>query len=326
MAKQPFYHLRPNKNIDRSLFIQTLTGLSRHYPISNYHYIGFGSYLFDDFKLLHESLNISKMVSLEMDPLIYKRAKFNVPYNCIHIENTNSTDYLSELELEDKEHYIFWLDFVSPKDLGSQLSDYATLINLLRPLDIVRITLNASPAALGNCDDPDKQLERRLDKLKERVDSAYLPSSIQPSAVTTAEYPITLLRILKAVSLKLLEGRPPYSPNFMFPLFSSIYEDGQQMLTFTGIVLDDHAEEKYIIDSLSDYPHNTFKWDEPCKIEIPALTVREITELNKLLPNQDVRQQIINDFPFIFSEKEPEIVDSYISYYKLYPHYHQVNF
>ena len=325
MAKQPFYHLRPNKNIDRSLFIQTLTGLSRHCPISDYHYVGFGSYLFDDFKLLHESLNISKMVSLEMDPLIYKRAKFNVPYNCIHIENANSTDYLSELELENEDHYIFWLDFVTPGDLGSQLSDYATLINLLRPLDIVRITLNASPTTLGDYN-PDERLKCRLDKLKERVDNAYLPSSIQPNDVTTANYPLTLLRIIKAVSLKLLEDRPPYSPNFMFPLFSSIYKDGQQMLTFTGIVLDNHADEKCIIDSLSDYPHNTFRWDEPCKIEIPALTVREITELNKLLPNQNVRQQIMNDFPFIFSEKEPEIVDSYISYYKLYPHYHQVNF
>lgn len=130
----------------------------------------------------------------------------------------------------------------------------------------------------------------------------------------------------KAATMECLSENPPYSPNFMLPLFSSIYADGQQMVTFTGIVLDSHEKEAKIKEALKNYPHNTFSWDTPSKIEIPALSVREITELNKLLPNPDIRQQLIECFPFIFSEKDGQAVDSYISYYKYYPNYHQVSF
>jgi len=150
LAKQPFYHLRPNKSIDRSLFVQTLIGLSRELPISDYKYTGFGSYLFDDFKLLHDTLNISNMVSLEKDEVEFQRAVYNAPYGCISIQNTDSTQYISDLSIEDGEHNIFWLDFVAPSELGTQLSDYSTLLNLLNPEDIVRITLNAILIHLEN--------------------------------------------------------------------------------------------------------------------------------------------------------------------------------
>lgn len=326
VANQPFYHLRPNKSIDRSLFVQTLIGLSRKLSISDYHYTGFGSYFFDDFKLLHETFNISKMVSLEVDHAEFERAKFNRPYGCIEIKNTSSTEYLSELMLDDEDHHIFWLDFVKPSELGQQLADFATLLNLLNPYDIVRITLNANPDSLGKSQKADELQKIRLEELKKRVQDKYLPHSLSTDDVTKPKYPLTLLNILKAVSTEVLEDNPPYSPNFLLPLFSSVYADGQQMLTFTGIVLDSHEEEKSIYEMLTNYKHHTFCWDNPCKIEIPALTIREITELNKLLPNPEIQQQLIKEFPFIFSAKDKSTVDSYISYYKFYPHYHQVSF
>lgn len=326
MAKQPFYHLRPNKSIDRSLFLQTLIGLGRQFPIAEYRYTGFGSYLFDDFKLLHDTLNISKMISLEIDPTEFNRAEFNLPYGCINVKNVGSTEYLSDLLLEDNEHNIFWLDFVSPAELGTQLADYATLLNLLNPNDIVRISLNANPESLGKTDIPDQLQVKRLQTLKQRVPDAYVPTSLTPEDMTRSNYPLALLQILKSITTQSLDDRPPYSPNFMLPLFSTVYADGQQMLTFTGIVLDRHENEENIKKVLQGYPHNTFTWDTPSRIEIPALSVREINEINKLLPNQDIRQKLIDEFPFIFSAKDGQAVDSYISFYKYYPNYHQVSF
>lgn len=326
LAKQPFYHLRPNKSIDRSLFVQTLIGLSRELPISDYKYTGFGSYLFDDFKLLHDTLNISDMVSLEKDEIEFQRAVYNAPYGCISIQNTDSTQYISDLSIQDGEHNIFWLDFVAPSELGTQLSDYSTLLNLLNPEDIVRITLNANPDSLGKYNQPDQLQKLRLETLKERVPDRYIWSTISPNDVTTKNYPVTLLKILKAATLECLDEKPPYSPNFMLPLFSSVYADGQQMVTLTGIVLDSHEKEDRIRKALKNYRHNTFSWDTPARIEIPALSIREITELNKLLPNPEIRQQLIEKFPFIFSERDGQAVDSYIDYYKYYPNYHQVNF
>lgn len=138
MASQPFYHLRPNKSIDRNLFVQTLIGLTSVFPVADYWYTGFGSYMFDDFKILHERLNISKMISLEADPQVFSRAKFNLPYNCIDVKNMDSTAYLTRFMPNDTDHNIFWLDFVSPSGLGAQLADYTTLLERLNPGDIDR--------------------------------------------------------------------------------------------------------------------------------------------------------------------------------------------
>lgn len=326
MANQPFYHLRPNKSIDRNLFIQTLIGLSSFFPISEYQYTGFGSYLFDDFKLLHDTLNIQHMTSLEKEPTEFERAEFNLPYNCIEVKNIGSTEYLAELYIEDDAHNIFWLDYVSPNELGTQLADYATLLNILNAGDIVRITLNANPASLGKCDDPDALQSFRLHRLRERVPDIYFPATASPDEMTTQKYPVLLLKILKNITMQVLVDEPPYNPYFMMPLFSTVYADGQQMLTFTGIILNSHEKRDDIERALQNYPHNTFKWDTPCQIQIPPLSVREISEINKLLPSENARQQLIDKFPFIFSEKERQAVDSYISFYKYYPNYHQVSF
>lgn len=92
---QPFYHLRPNKYVDRCLFVNALERLNSQVKLQKHRYIGFGSYLFDDFKLLHDRLNIGTMISLESDSTIFKRAEFNAPYKCISVINQTSTDYIS---------------------------------------------------------------------------------------------------------------------------------------------------------------------------------------------------------------------------------------
>ena len=326
MSKQPFYNLRPNKSIDRSLFIQSLIGLSRVLPIPQYEYTGFGSYLFDDFKLIHDTLGVSKMVSLERDGVEYARACFNKPYNCIEIQNTSSSAYLSELDITDEKHGIFWLDYTSPSDLGAQLSDYATLLNKANANDIIRITLNANPDSLGRDPNPDTLQETRLKTLQKRVPSEYLFPDIKAEDVITKKYPLTLLKVLKAVTLESLTDDPPYSPGFFLPLFSCIYADGQQMLTFTGIVLDSHEKEQEIRQALSSQAHISFSWEDPCIIQIPHLTTREMTEINKLLPNETDQQKLIKEFPFIFSPQEIDAANSYISYYKYYPSYHKISF
>ena len=326
MSEQPFYHLRPNKCIDRSLFVQMLAGLSRVLPIARYQYTGFGSFLFDDFRAFHDILNIGNMISLERDERECDRARYNVPYNCISVRNISFSDYLSELDIGEDEHNIFWLDFTDPRSLGRQISDYASLLEMLNPNDVVRITLNAAPSTLGDAQKPEELQRRRLEVLKDRVNDEYLPPQLSPEAVTTTNYPRTLLEIIKNATTLSLTDEPPYSPNFLFPLFSNIYADGQQMLTFTGIVLNSHENEALIRTALENYAFVNFSWNTPNFIEIPALSIREITELNKLLPNPDVRQLIIAAFPFIFSEHDPQPIESYISYYKYYPNYFKVSF
>lgn len=330
---QPFYHLRPNKIIDRHLFIRTLLGLNKVINFPTYTYTGFGSYLFDDFKLVHDLLNISSMKSIEKDPDVYKRAKFNKPYDCIEIQQTTSSDYIGDLEISDDDHNIIWLDYASPKELGNQLEDFSTLLQKLNARDIVRITLNANPSSLGYKGySPDNIQKLRADELGKRV-GEYYKGSFSPDTVTGAQYPITLLKILKYISLDVLK-ESVYNTNFFFPIFSTIYADGQQMLTYTGIILDSHDDEKEIQNALKTAPYDINKPENPCRISIPELSAYEIMELNKLLPTSATLDTILTKYNFIFKVDEDdrentqtkERIESYLSYYKFYPNFHHVIF
>lgn len=320
---QPFYHLRPNKYVDRCLFVDAVENLSTVINLKNHRYIGFGSYLFDDFKLIHNRLNISKMISLEADPCVYKRAIYNIPYKCIKVINQTSTDYISTGDWGNK-NTIIWLDYTAPAELAAQFNDVAALTNILIPNDIIKVTFNANSSSLGTPQKEDEPLlEYRFRELKTRI-GEYIPTDATPNDVTTANYPILILQCLH----KLLEGlfvETKYDRRYLLPLFSTVYKDGQTMVTFTGIVLDNHNFERQIRQHFKKSKYVNFSWDNPSKIDIPELTVKETLEMNKLLPSNNAQKQLSKKFDFVFENIDDEVA-SYISFYKYYPSFQSVNF
>lgn len=319
---QPFYHLRPNKYVDRYLFIACLSRIERMIDLKKHRYIGFGSYLFDDFKQIHDHLNISSMISLEADPVVFRRARYNTPYKCIRVINQTSTDFISGGKWENKNN-IIWLDYTSPSEIAQQFNDIASLTNILNCNDIIRVTLNANVSSLGQPNSKGSFPDYRFEILKNRI-GEYIPSDVTSENITNTQYPIVLLRCLK----KMIEGllvETSYDKRFLMPLFSTVYRDGQTMVTFTGIILDNHGEEDHLKMEFHDLEYVNFSWDSPVNINIPELTVKEMLEINKLLPDSNAKKQLKQKFGFVFSESEKEI-DSYISFYKHYPSFHRVNF
>ena len=320
MMSQPFYHLRPNKYVDRCLFVNALERLNSQINLQKHRYIGFGSYLFDDFKLLHNRLNIGTMISLESDTTIFNRAQFNIPYKCISVVNQTSTDFISGENWGDQ-NSIIWLDYVSPKSLGQQFNDIATLSNTILPYDILKVTFNANVDTLGKIE---VGLDARFQKLKSRI-GEYIPTDATPDECTKEKYPLLLLKCLHVMLSKYFT-ETKYDKRFVLPLFSTIYQDSQHlMLTFTCVIMDNHDEEAKVKACFDDIPYVNFEWDKPSLIKIPELTVKEMIEINKLLPDKNVEEQLLKDFSFVFGDK-PEEVASYISFYKYYPSFHSVNF
>ena len=116
-----------------------------------------------------------------------------------------------------------------------------------------------------------------------------------------------------------------YDKRFLLPLFSTVYQDGEhRMLTFTCVVLDDHDEENEIKKCFDDISYVNFEWDKPSLIKIPELTVKEMIEINKLLPDKNAEEQLQKEFSFVFGDKAEEIA-SYISFYKYYPSFQSIN-
>lgn len=326
-AGRPFYRLRPNKHIDRHMFAGMLSILAGIYRFETYHYIGFGSYLFDDFKLIHSTLNINRMTSLEVDQKVYTRAKFNRPLSCIEILNQKSTTYLNEYSRSD-ENIIIWLDFVDPSSIGNQFADYCTVLRMAAPGDIVRITLNANPKSLydGKTNESAEQIRaNRLETIKQRASQYFPGMGISPEQMSLGKYPYVLLSCLKKAAMdELIENK--YDRRFLFPLCCNVYADGQQMLTFTGIILNDHASKQCIEDKLEKSGMHSCSWDKVNVIKVPSLTDKELLTINGLLPISSTNgiDELYKGFSFVF-QNESDAID-YSNYYKYYPNYRHVSF
>ncbi|MFP5229899.1 MAG: O-methyltransferase [Acidobacteriota bacterium] len=128
------YHLRQNKAIDRNLFVDLLARIGRYRNISDYNFVGFGGPFLEDFKQLHASLRIERMVSLERSEIVAARQRFNQPHSGVVTLKKTSGEYLNENDFE--EPTIVWFDYTSPAELAIQLSEVELLVRKLYPGDI----------------------------------------------------------------------------------------------------------------------------------------------------------------------------------------------
>jgi hypothetical protein len=329
MDNQPFYHLRPNKYIDRQMFVDTLINLNKFLHISDYTYIGFGSFMFDDFKLIHQKLNIQKMFSVEHDNDIHQRAINNKPYSCIELVNKTSTDFISSF-FPSNEHVIIWLDYTSPSEIATQFSDIGFLLPNLNKYDILRITLNANPKTLlTRPQSPEKTSKMRLSELKKRIPD-FIPNTIKDDDMAEDKYPITLLRALQKAAHNYL-SKTPFSKKYLYPIYSTVYKDGQQMVVLTAIVLDMLEDEQNIKNTLANIPQANFTWDNPAIINVPLLTEKEAIEIDQILPCKNAKNILKKNYSYLFDgidkkQNRTIFLESYINYYKYYPHFHSVNF
>src|SRR5438128_1087470 len=74
------YHLRPNKAVDRLLFVDLLARLDSAVSIAdNYEYVGLGGFTMEEFRMIHERFYELPLKSLEENRQVERRARFNAP-------------------------------------------------------------------------------------------------------------------------------------------------------------------------------------------------------------------------------------------------------
>lgn len=316
------YHLRQNKAIERNLFVDLLSRVGRYVNISGYSYIGFGGPFLEDFKHLHSALRISKMVSLEMDPNVYKRQMFNKPLSCISLRNESSGDFLNNYEFDTDAGNVVWFDYANT-DITSQLTETQRLIEKLGHGDIFKITVNASPTALGEPRDRSETLEFRAAALASRL-SSYGPAEITTESVVTKNYPKTLLAAIMSAVKHGLAG----DPNIVLqPLAAFVYSDGQQMLTVTGILL--HASEIERFLEQTRLPHWSFfnsQCLDPTSISVPILSTRERVHIESLLPEAGVEdiQRALDYYTASTERIAQEEMSNFVNFYRMFPWYSRV--
>ncbi len=340
------YHQRLNKNIDRQILIDLLFRISSYKPIREYSYIGFGGPFLEDFKLIHNLFEIRKMYSFDLSSEVVNRQEYNKPASCISCINTtsgNMIDNFPDITNEDGDaiynihgSVIAWLDYTAPKEVGNQLSEFSRLIEKVEPQSVIKITLNATASGLlskvslpplpsGKSETPLEKQERlkiqRMDKLKTLLGTFFQEDISTPEKMVNNYYPDVLFETVLRTAHKSLEGLD----RVFKPLCAYKYADGQQMLTITGIILqnDDvtNFNDKTSIDS---WPHfiNEEQLEE---INVPFLSISEKLLVDKHLPSNF--ENYLSKPQFYIGDSELETqsaLKNYEKYYRFYPNFSKV--
>lgn len=271
------YGLRPAKNIERKMICETLQRIAHFENLLNYRYVGFGSRYFTDFTLIHKTLGIDKMISIEKEKSKEEWFQFNKPYDCIEAIYDHSNMILPNLDWNIPT--ILWLDY--DDNLNKKVfPDIISFCSNAIVGSIILITVNADSIIF-----PD--YKKRVEKLKADIGESRIPSELMNSNLGDRDLPKVLRNIVDneiGESLAIRNGvLKPEEHLFYKQLFNFVYKDGMQMLTIGGIIFSEN--QNMLLEKCSFDDFDYLKSDEDYyKIQVPNLTFREIHYLNQLLP------------------------------------------
>jgi hypothetical protein len=270
------YRIRPGKNIERKMFVETFRRLSEFGSLNSYRYVGFGSAYFSDFYLFHKSLGLRRMISIEKDTENQTRFRFNRPFACIGLHFGRSNDVLPTLRWGTKT--ILWLDYDGRLD-SSTLTDISHFCSVAPAGSVIVITVNAMPDAAG---------EDRVRLLRTRVGNENVPPDVTQSSLGGWGTAGVYRRIINnQISQRINErngGLEEPRQLLYRQLFNFRYADAAKMLSVGGLIYERRQQE--IVERCDFERHFDFvrSGDDTYFIETPNLTLREIHHLDSQLP------------------------------------------
>lgn len=278
----------------------------------------------EDFKSLHNELKIKDMICIESDENVRKRQLFNRPLSCVNIleEPCSSTSFINEHNFEKES--LVWFDFVSFNKLYQQLSDIQQLVSILAAGDIFKVTLNAHSPNLGNSDSEDNLQAYRLKKFRDLVTTEYEPHTLEEDDLVSKNFPNLLLQSFKRAVAAGISSAPELE---VVPISAFVYEDGQKMLTATGVIVDRENKEKFFEDSRIQYwSYYSPNWDKAKNISLPSLSVRERLLVEQLLPDSTC-DDVMDKLGYYVGSGEADArrqMDNFIDYYRAFPWFGKV--
>jgi len=323
------YHLRPNKFVERQIFIEILERIDKWKDLDKYLYISMGGRYLEDLKLIHTRFGINNLFSIEQDPITLQRQLFNKPIGLIKCRQLSSAELIKEfdnlLSEFNADNCIVWLDYADASKRQTQLREFETLITKLKANDVVKITLNASLKTLADENEFDSTEEfqkHALEKIKNKLGDYFPNSYIEHKQMTSSGLADLLSQSVKKAALNGLRGSPDLK---FYPLAQLKYNDAfHSMFTLTAIILkEEESDEFNRRTNIKSYDFHTPSWHDIYEISVPDLSLKEKFAIDEILFS--VTDDIMHErLPFRFNKdnsKSLDILRNYIKHYKRYPNF-----
>ena len=271
------YRIRPAKHVERLMLCEAFRHL-RFHVLNDYQYVGLGSIFFTDFRLVHRSLGISRMISIEKVVNHRDRFEWNKPYAGISLRFGTTGQHLSRIDFNIPT--IFWLDYDDPLS-GSIISDIRTVAHNASHGSVLVVTVNAHPRK------PDENGSDMLEQIRAELGSNRIPpdvtlESLRGRGLAKLYRKVADAEVRDALSaangVRRSEDERDYEQ-----LFNFHYEDDARMATFGGVFFERRKHEEFqacAFERLSFVRNNATSFHIPT----PKLTSREVAHLERQLP------------------------------------------
>lgn len=297
------YELRPAKFAERKMLLASLMNICKSYG-PDYQYIGLGGISFTDFKLFHKELHIEEMYSIEGGSDISKeRVRFNCPFSFIELKFGLSSTQLLDINLTKRT--VVWLDY------DDDLSDFmfSDLEILFRRLPIGSVYILTCNRQLK---DKETGKEYEKDRFKQ-VFGDYVPFQLKNKDLSGENNFKTSRKMLLNLISSTLRDRNNAGENLEFyQLYNFLYQEnrGARMYSFGGII----ESNDFDIKSLNLEAFDFIKYEEePYRLNIPLLTLKEVDYINR-----NLRNQVAIEHAGVIDQTEYQ---KYIDTYKYLPNY-----
>lgn len=300
----PAYHLRPNKAVDRLIFMEAIQRLERVNPLKLYTYYGFGGPYLEDFRLLYERYPDLAVVSIEQDEEVVKRQRFHVPSRKLSLKHTDLGSFVSTFDPEDRVS-IFWLDYTNLT--YGNFNEFSALLAKLTPDSLVKVTLQAKWRFFAN---------GKRDFAKEF--GALLPSGFGKPPRDIKAFVAVIQNMLRIASERALPaaGGVTYQP-----LCTFYYSDGTFMFTATGLICE-RTRQNTIRNAFAGWKFAALDWADPVRIDVPILTTKERLHLQKHMPRGGNCGRVLRQRLGYLIDKTEEKTESQLAQYERFHRYY----
>jgi hypothetical protein len=316
-GKEIPYQLRPNKFIDRQIFLDLLLRVVPLKQVGRYAYVSMGGKHLVDHEAIYRRVGIKSLYCFDGDKDIVDRQQCNKPIAsavCVEMMSGSLAGEIDAIlaQFEAAQNLILWLDYTRPAERLSQLQELTACLSKAQSGDVIRITMNADDFTLRGpwekeFDAPGKYRAHRL-----RIQIGdFLSSDVEE--IVEGQLPVVLSGAVQLACSIAGEGK-----RLTFhPILITSYADGQRMLTVTVLALP-NGEPLPL--GLQDWEFLAKRWSDVVDISAPDLSLREKTLIDRHLsksPGAIVRA--IKFFPANDLDDARKAVASYKRLHRFYP-------